>query len=110
MEQETNRPETNVIEQILASAEQKIDSEEYEEALQILQFALRRPEFDVRVYEKCAFLLRMLERDKGAEMFENVVADVNDPEAFFSIGLRFGAGRIVRSGSWPFVPLRGTGS
>lgn len=82
----SNQEETNVIEQILTDADAHIDEERYESAFEILHYALRRPEFDIRVYQKCAFVLRMLGRHDAAELYEQVVSDPEDAEAYFRLG------------------------
>ncbi|WP_018130367.1 tetratricopeptide repeat protein [Effusibacillus pohliae] len=76
----------NTFEQILADADKQIDAEQYENALQILHYGLRQPDFDVRVYEKCAFVLRMSGQYTAAELFEAVVADRDNPEPLFRLG------------------------
>ncbi|MFC4766338.1 tetratricopeptide repeat protein [Effusibacillus consociatus] len=76
----------NVVHQILADAEEQIAADNYERAMEILHFALRRPEFDVRVYEKFAFVLRMSGKHEAAGLFEAVVADTEDAEAYFRLG------------------------
>lgn len=78
--------ETNVLEQILNDAEQHIENEQYENALSILHHALRRPEFDIRIYQKCAFVLRMMGRHEAAELYEKVVAEQDNPETYFNLG------------------------
>lgn len=85
-EEVTNQEETNVIERILTDAEAHIDEERYENAFETLHYALRRPEFDLRVYQKCAFVLRMLGRHEAAELYERIVSDQEDPEAYFRLG------------------------
>ncbi|GAX90688.1 tetratricopeptide repeat protein [Effusibacillus lacus] len=78
--------ETDVIQQILDSADEHMDADNYDKALETLQYALRRPEFDIRVYQKAAFVLRMLGRQEAAELFEGVVADPEDPNPCFQLG------------------------
>jgi tetratricopeptide (TPR) repeat protein len=77
---------TNEIERILADVEKEIDADHYERAMEILHYALRRPEFDLRVYEKAAFVLRMNGNHEAAELFEKVLEDPQDPEGYFRLG------------------------
>lgn len=81
--------ESSVVEQILADVEKRIDADQYDEAMEILHYALRRPEFDIRVYEKAAFVLRMAGKHQAAELFEAILANREDAEPYFRLGYQF---------------------
>lgn len=81
-----NVEEQSVIDQMLEQADQFMEQDQFEQAMEILQNALGRPEFDLRIYEKSAFALRMLGRHEGADLFENVLVNAEDPEALYKLG------------------------
>lgn len=78
--------EESVIEQILRDADAHIDAERYEDAFEVLHYALRRPEFDIRIYQRFAFVMRMIGRYEAAELYERIVTNPEDAEAYFHLG------------------------
>lgn len=79
-------PEESVQDQIIRAVEAHLDEDRYDRALELLYGGLRRPEFDIRIYEKAAFALRMSGNHEAAELFEKVLAGKEDPEAYYRLG------------------------
>jgi tetratricopeptide (TPR) repeat protein len=59
--------------------------EMYDRAQDVLNTCLKLEVFDLRVYQRYAFVLRMLDRAPAAELFENVAMNPDDPEAYYKV-------------------------
>ncbi|MFD2172142.1 tetratricopeptide repeat protein [Tumebacillus lipolyticus] len=84
-EQEERLRELQQVDEMLQHIEDLMANEEYDKAQDLLNTALRSRFFDIRIYQRYAFILRMLELDKGAEVFESCVMNPGDPEAFYRV-------------------------
>ncbi|ASS76108.1 hypothetical protein CIG75_14845 [Tumebacillus algifaecis] len=71
------------IDEMLRYIEDLMADEQYGKAQDVLNSAMRSDLFDIRIYQRYAFVLRMLELDQAAEVFENCVMNPGDPEAFY---------------------------
>jgi tetratricopeptide (TPR) repeat protein len=82
-QEQRDRMEKQQIDEMLQYIEDLMAEEKYDKAQDMLHNALRSKHFDIRIYQRYAFVLRMLELDKGAAIFENCVMNPGDPEAFY---------------------------
>lgn len=73
------------MEDILKHIEDLMAEENYRQALDLLNNALKIDAFDLRVYQRYSFVLRMLENPQGAELFEKVVMNPGDPSAYYTV-------------------------
>ena len=70
---------------MLKHIEDLMADEEYEKALDVLNHALRLDVYEPRVYQRYAFVLRMVGNAQAAELFEKVVYNPNDAEAYYKV-------------------------
>lgn len=71
------------VDEMLRYIEDLMAEENYEKAQDVLHTAMRSDLYDIRIYERYSFILRMMDLDKGAEVFENCVMNQGDPEVFY---------------------------
>lgn len=83
-EQEQKTPQQQV-EELLGYIEDLMAEEDYSRAQDILNNALRLDHFDIRIYERYAFVLRMMGMGDAAELFEKVAFNPNDPQPLFEL-------------------------
>lgn len=73
------------LEQMLQHIEDCMAEDLYERAQEVLNTCLKLEVFDLRVYQRYAFVLRMLGRTEAAELFESVAMNPGDPEAYYKV-------------------------
>ncbi|MGZ4134939.1 MAG: tetratricopeptide repeat protein [Tumebacillaceae bacterium] len=99
------------LENMLSHIEDLMAEEQYEKALGVLNYALKLDLFDLRVYERYSFVLRMLGNAEGAELFEKVVMKPGDAEGYYAIAQTLISDKLFGSAINPlkkvveFVPM-----
>ncbi|WP_152559195.1 tetratricopeptide repeat protein [Tumebacillus flagellatus] len=73
------------LQQMLQHIEDCMAEDLYDRAQEVLNTCLKLEVFDIRVYQRYAFVLRMLDRVPAAELFEKVAMNPDDPEAYYAV-------------------------
>ncbi|MBL0388385.1 hypothetical protein JJB07_17405 [Tumebacillus sp. ITR2] len=71
--------------QMLQHIEDCMAEEMYERAQEVLNTCLKLEVYDARVYQRYAFVLRMLDRVPAAELFEKVAMNPDDAEGYYGV-------------------------
>lgn len=102
-EQQAVSHQQRQVEEILEYIEDLMAEDDYDKAQEVLTNALRLEHFDLRIYERYAFVLRMVGNAKAAELFEQVAMTRGDnPEALYTVGSTLMKDKMYSSAINPF--------
>jgi len=82
---ELEQAQAQQLNEMLQHIEDLMQEENYSKAQDVLNYALRLDLFDLRVYERYAFVLRMQDNHQAADLFEKVVINPNNPDAYYGV-------------------------